>query len=55
MNKQQAVILVENILERIERDENTGRWRLDGVISEKERQALVSAFESLGGVLPEIE
>jgi molecular chaperone HscA len=44
-----AKVLLENILERVERDSNSGKLRLTGVLSDGEYQALVRAHELLGG------
>jgi hypothetical protein len=49
VDKDNALILLENILDRIEKDEETGKYKLEGVISEKEREALDIAFKKLGG------
>ena len=48
MDKSTAVLLLENLLDRIELDANTGKWRL-GTLSSKEKSALEFAVTLLGG------
>ena len=55
MNNDLSLMLIENLLDRVERDELSGKWRLQGVISEKERQALIDACICLGGSPPKAE
>lgn len=48
MDKMTAVLLLENLLDRVELDSSTGKWRL-GTLSSKEKSALEFAVTSLGG------
>lgn len=48
MDKSTAVLLLENLLDRVELDANTGKWRL-GTLSTKEKSALEFAIASLAG------
>jgi molecular chaperone HscA len=48
MDKMAAVLLLENLLDRVELDSNTGKWRL-GTLSSKERLAIEFALALLGG------
>lgn len=50
MEKSTALEFLENLIERIERDPKTGKLNLDGLLTEKEYQALGAALESLGGM-----
>ena len=49
MDKAKALMYLENLLERIERDTKTGKFKLEGVISDNEYQALEMALDVLGG------
>lgn len=49
MDKEIELTFLENLFERIERDPVTLKFKLDGVISEKEYRAILFAIESLGG------
>ena len=48
MEKLTAALLLENLLDRVEKDVNTGKWRL-GTLSAKEKAALEVAVSILGG------
>lgn len=47
MNKVTASLLLENLLDRVELDSNTGKWRL-GTLSAKERAAIEFAVSVMG-------
>ncbi len=49
MSEEVTRALLEVLLARIERDATSGNWRLVGVVSEGERNALVEAITKLGG------
>lgn len=46
METSSVLAYLENLVERIERDAGTGKLKLEGVISEKEYRALLTALES---------
>ena len=52
MNQEKAAIFLENLIERIEKEKNSNKWKIDGVISDKERKALVYAFQLVTGGKP---
>lgn len=49
MKSEIALIFLESLIERIERDSDSGKLKLDGVISEKEYEAIGVAIDALGG------
>lgn len=49
MNNEIALTFIESLVERIERDQATGKLKIEGIISEKERLALGVAIKVLGG------
>lgn len=51
MDNPTAALLLENLLDRVELDTGSGKWRL-GTISAKERLALEVAVKAVGGVVP---
>lgn len=51
MDNPTAALLLENLLDRVELDTGSGKWRL-GTISAKERLALEFAVKAVGGVVP---
>lgn len=51
MEKGIAVLFLESLLERVEFDQTTGKWRL-GTISVQEKAALEAAIAALGGGAP---
>lgn len=48
MDKSAAVLLIENLLDRVELDSSVGKWRL-GTLSSKEKSALEFALANLTG------
>lgn len=48
MDKEQILVWLEHFIERIEADQGTGKWRLHGPISSREKQALEQALLMLG-------
>ncbi len=49
MDREQARVVLESFIERIERDRQSGKWRLEGIVTEKERAALLAVLEMIGG------
>lgn len=56
MDKTTAALLLENLLDRVELDASSGKWRL-GTLSSKERTALEVALAALGAsvVAPQVD
>lgn len=54
MDSEIALTFLESLVERIERDQTSGKLKIEGIISEKERQALSIAIEVLGGA-PDVQ
>lgn len=52
MEKDQARLLLESLIQRIERDVDSGKWRVTGPVSELELEALNDALVALGGMAP---
>lgn len=50
MDKAAALLLLDSLLERVERDASAGKWRL-GTISSKEKAALEFAVHAIGGAI----
>lgn len=49
MDQIKTLYILENLLERLEQVGDTNKWKLEGIVSETERKALIAAFESLSG------
>lgn len=49
MDQTKTLLIFENLLDRLEQVGNTKKWKLEGIVSEKEREALIAAFEFIGG------
>lgn len=49
MENEQARILVESLIQRVQRDRESGKWRIEGTLSELEIEAMGAALQGLGG------
>jgi hypothetical protein len=52
MNRENAILLFESLIDRIEHDQSTGKYRLVGLVSEKEFESLRLILEELGTTPP---
>ena len=50
MDQERARLLLESLIQRIERDHASGKWKLDGPLSDLEKDALTFAYSAIGGV-----